>query len=224
MEASASAYEGEPLGRPMYPHELLEDPAAVPALDVQATALLDAHDDPADRRRRQVAEAKSRHVGEGTRLLAELLDAYPEPERLFGLVERHGSWGERSVQVTVSVPLVAAAYLRASGTSAAAALTLGLEALAEGIPPEFIGVLAGPTKDGAAKRAAGAKPHWKREDACLTHLAAGVRHWTRYVAGERRDVESGAHPLAHAAWRFLAAAWLEGEQAEQAERAEGSNG
>lgn len=68
----------------------------------------------------------------------------------------------------------------------------------------FADMLAGPTGDGANKRARGEKPHWKVD---TSHLGRGIAHLDRYLAGERVDVDSGCHPLIHAAWRFLAVAY-----------------
>ncbi len=54
--------------------------------------------------------------------------------------------------------------------------------------------------DGARKRAAGAKVHWRRDGG---HLPALYRHLRRWETGERVDPDSGAHPLVHVAVRAL---------------------
>jgi hypothetical protein len=71
---------------------------------------------------------------------------------------------------------------------------------------EFLTLLMGPTKDGARKRAAGRKPHWKVDH---SHIEAMYRHLRRWETGETEDPDSGCHPLVHAAWRCLAVAWQE---------------
>lgn len=70
----------------------------------------------------------------------------------------------------------------------------------------FAELLAGPTGDGARKRAAGLKAHWKVD---AGHYAAAARHWDRWLAGETVDPDSGCHPLVHTAWRCLAIAYQE---------------
>ena len=70
----------------------------------------------------------------------------------------------------------------------------------------FLDLLAGPTGDGAGKRAAGLKPLWKVDG---SHAAAAERHWIRWQEGERVDGDSGCHPLQHVAWRLLALAYQE---------------
>jgi len=70
----------------------------------------------------------------------------------------------------------------------------------------FVELLWQVTRDGGRKRAAGLKVPWWRDD---THAAAASRHVARYRRGERVDPDSGAHPLVHAAWRYLAVAYQE---------------
>ena len=60
--------------------------------------------------------------------------------------------------------------------------------------------------DGGRKRASGTKPHWTVDPG---HIDALHRHLNRWDRGERRDVDSGAHPLVHAAFRCLAIAYQE---------------
>lgn len=71
---------------------------------------------------------------------------------------------------------------------------------------EFRRLLMGPTLDGGRKRAAGGKPPWRQDDG---HREAMQRHLRRWEQGERRDPDSGSHPLVHVAWRALAIAWQE---------------
>ena len=59
--------------------------------------------------------------------------------------------------------------------------------------------------DGATKRAAGLKPIWKEDK----HVPSFRRHVARWELGEKEDVDSGAHPLVHAACRALMIAWQE---------------
>lgn len=70
----------------------------------------------------------------------------------------------------------------------------------------FTDMLRGPTGDGKAKRDAGMKVHWTIDN---THEGAMLRHLGRYWNGERKDADSGGHPLVHLAWRALAVAWQE---------------
>ena len=60
--------------------------------------------------------------------------------------------------------------------------------------------------DGGRKRAAGLKPSWKIDP---SHEAALFSHLSRWKHGEKRDPDSGVHPLIHLAWRALARAWQE---------------
>jgi hypothetical protein len=62
------------------------------------------------------------------------------------------------------------------------------------------------TGDGSKKRQAGAKPPWWADD---SHFGAVLSHLTKWVRGEQKDPDSGAHPLVHAAWRCLAIACKE---------------
>src|SRR4029079_8344474 len=70
----------------------------------------------------------------------------------------------------------------------------------------FLELLAGPTGDGANKRAARLKPLWKVDPG---HYAASDRHRMKHLSGERYDRESGAHHRIHSAWRDLAIAYQE---------------
>lgn len=70
----------------------------------------------------------------------------------------------------------------------------------------FTGYLDAVSADGQAKRARGLKPPWWRDPG---HAEALERHLARWRAGERRDADSGCHPLVHAAWRALALAYQE---------------
>jgi len=71
---------------------------------------------------------------------------------------------------------------------------------------EFGRMLAATSRDGGRKRAAGLKPSWKVDP---SHEAAIFSHLNKWKHGERRDPESGQHPLVHMAWRALAIAWQE---------------
>lgn len=62
------------------------------------------------------------------------------------------------------------------------------------------------TKDGGKKRAAGTKPPWYIDQ---SHEAAIFSHLNKWKHGERKDKDSGAHPLVHLAWRALAIAYQE---------------
>jgi hypothetical protein len=68
----------------------------------------------------------------------------------------------------------------------------------------FADLLAGPTRDGGRKRAAGTKVIWTEDP---DHEDAMYRHLARYERGELDDTDSGCHPLVHVAWRALALAW-----------------
>jgi len=76
----------------------------------------------------------------------------------------------------------------------------------EDVLARFMAELRRPTGDGAAKRQAGSKPPWYRDD---SHEAAIFSHLTRWKRGELVDPDSGAHPLVHVAWRCLAIACRE---------------
>lgn len=214
-------HEGEaPAARPMYPAELLADPTADAELDAAAGRLISTVGQVVGQARKaeQRAWAAEKRDRAG-RLVDELLAEFPEPADLLALRSRFDSWGEVNVPVTVQVPVVAAGYLRAAGVSAAEALTLGLALIVSGTPVELVELLGSPTADGAVKRAAGTKPHWKTEDPLAVHAEAMYRHLDAWNEGGRwpnrleftPDAESGAHPLAHVAWRALAVAWLERE-------------
>src|SRR3990167_8830491 len=70
----------------------------------------------------------------------------------------------------------------------------------------FRSMLQTVTADGARKRAAGLKPSWKIDP---SHEAALFSHLSRWKHGEKKDPDSGVHPLIHLAWRALARAWQE---------------
>lgn len=70
----------------------------------------------------------------------------------------------------------------------------------------FARLLYSVTKDGGAKREAGKKPPWWRDD---SHEAAMFSHLNRWEHDERIDPDSGVHPLVHLAWRALAIAYIE---------------
>jgi hypothetical protein len=92
---------------------------------------------------------------------------------------------------------------------------------AEATLARFLDLLRDPTEDGQRKRRAGAKPHWAVEDA-RAHAAALDRHLTRWRLGEQADADSGAHPLAHVAWRALAIAAIETDAADHRRRMTGA--
>jgi hypothetical protein len=62
------------------------------------------------------------------------------------------------------------------------------------------------TGDGSKKRQAGTKPPWYQD---RSHEGAIFSHIAKWKRGERKDPDSGAHPLVHAAWRCLAIALSE---------------
>jgi len=70
----------------------------------------------------------------------------------------------------------------------------------------FMEELRKPTGDGGRKRARAEKPPWYEDD---SHHAAAMRHYARWLSGEKVDPQSGGHPLAHSAWRLLAQACIE---------------
>lgn len=74
------------------------------------------------------------------------------------------------------------------------------------ISARFTQMLWDSTKDGGKKRAAGTKPVWKVDP---SHEGAIFSHIAKWKKGEKKDPDSGAHPLVHAAWRCLAIAWQE---------------
>lgn len=69
----------------------------------------------------------------------------------------------------------------------------------------FAKLLTTVSKDGGRKRAKGLKPPWWQD----RHADALYRHLSRWQEGEQTDLDSGAHPLVHAAWRALAIAYIE---------------
>lgn len=70
----------------------------------------------------------------------------------------------------------------------------------------FSRMLQAATADGGRKRVAGLKPPWYRDSA---HEAAIFSHLNKWKHGEKRDPDSGHHPLVHLAWRALAIAYQE---------------
>lgn len=70
----------------------------------------------------------------------------------------------------------------------------------------FADLLRSCTVDGGHKRMAGLKPPWWRDP---DHEAAMFSHLNKWKHGMKTDSESGAHPLAHLAWRALAIAYQE---------------
>ena len=70
----------------------------------------------------------------------------------------------------------------------------------------FSDMLRTVTKDGGRKRASGLKPGWYADP---EHEAAIYSHLSKWKHGETVDVDSGAHPLVHLAWRSLAIAYQE---------------
>lgn len=71
---------------------------------------------------------------------------------------------------------------------------------------EFAKRLHATSADGQRKRAAGLKVPWWTDPG---HAEALDRHLDRWRLGQRRDLDSGQHPLVHAAWRALALAYQE---------------
>lgn len=70
----------------------------------------------------------------------------------------------------------------------------------------FTHMLAAVTADGGRKRAMGNKTPWWCDPA---HEPAIFSHLSKWKHGERKDGDSGAHPLVHLAWRALAIAYQE---------------
>lgn len=70
----------------------------------------------------------------------------------------------------------------------------------------FAEMLWAVTRDGGKKRATGTKPPWWRD---TSHEAAIFSHLDKWKHDERRDKDSGSHPLVHLAWRALAIAYQE---------------
>lgn len=63
------------------------------------------------------------------------------------------------------------------------------------------------SKDGDGKRRTGTIPSpWWRDD---RHFWKIFNHIARYLRGEKADPDSGAHPMAHVAWRALCVAYQE---------------
>lgn len=114
---------------------------------------------------------------------------YQGPNRSF-MVEAFDPWGdviaEDAAQASVNTP-PRARPLRTDEQNE----VLGI----------FMDLLAGPTGDGAAKRARGEKPSWKIDP---SHPAKALKH---LGYEERYDAESGCHKNVHAAWRLLAEAY-----------------
>ena len=74
----------------------------------------------------------------------------------------------------------------------------------------FAALLNAVSGDGQNKRARGEKPHWRVDD---SHETAMYNHLAKWLRGERRDCDSGAHPLTHMSWRGLAVATKESDTA-----------
>lgn len=71
---------------------------------------------------------------------------------------------------------------------------------------EFAKMLEMATRDGGRKREHGSKFPWWADRSHERGLFSHIAKWKR---GERVDVDSGAHPLIHVAWRALALAYQE---------------
>lgn len=71
----------------------------------------------------------------------------------------------------------------------------------------FSMMLAHATGDGGAKRKAGEKPPWWKDN---SHEAGMFSHLSKWKHGELVDEDTGVHPLVHLAWRALAIAYQEG--------------
>lgn len=77
----------------------------------------------------------------------------------------------------------------------------------EDLLKRFTDELRKATADGKTKRGRGEKEPWYIDD---THEDALHRHFFRWAnLGETEDIDSGAHPLVHMAWRALAIACKE---------------
>jgi len=76
----------------------------------------------------------------------------------------------------------------------------------EDVLARFMEELRKPTGDGAQKRSRQEKPPWYEDD---SHHRAAFSHYTKWLAGERVDPDSGSHPLVHMSWRLLAIALKE---------------
>lgn len=70
----------------------------------------------------------------------------------------------------------------------------------------FTMLLRSTTRDGGRKRAAGLKPPWWQDP---DHEPAIYSHLNKWKHGEKKDPDSGVHPLVHLAWRSLAIAYQE---------------
>lgn len=70
----------------------------------------------------------------------------------------------------------------------------------------FMYLLTEPTLDGGSKLVRGEKVPWQQD---RTHLEALFSHLNKYMHGEKKDPDSGSHPMVHLAWRALAVAWQE---------------
>ena len=80
------------------------------------------------------------------------------------------------------------------------------EEIIEAILPGLRATLA----DGGRKRAAGLKPHWTVD----SHDRQVFSHIGKWVHGENVDVDSGVHPMYHAAIRCAMIAWQESQEEE----------
>ncbi len=80
------------------------------------------------------------------------------------------------------------------------------------IMAEFTDLLNQASQDGGRKRARGEKVDWRVDPG---HTQAMYRHLQRWEDGQEADLDSGTHPLVHLAWRALAVAWQETNEAEQ---------
>jgi hypothetical protein len=64
---------------------------------------------------------------------------------------------------------------------------------------ELVSLMIPVLMDGARKRSAGTKPHWKQDK----HYRSMMRHIYNYNSGLLVDKDSGQHPLAHTGVRAL---------------------
>ena len=76
---------------------------------------------------------------------------------------------------------------------------------ADDLMGRFVEELLKATGDGQRKRKRG-KPPWYVD---TDHHRAMFSHYHKWLAGEREDPDSGAHPLVHMAWRALSIAAVE---------------
>jgi hypothetical protein len=88
----------------------------------------------------------------------------------------------------------------------------------EDVLRRFLEELRKVTGDGSKKRQAGLKPAWYLDK---SHEAAIFSHLLKWKRGEQFDVDSGAHPLIHLAWRALAIACSENGNHPDAEKERG---